>query len=486
MRVSLVFGVVGHLLRPFALAYLLPCGMAAMDGQLDSALRFLAVGVLMLVVAWGMALGLQRGINLYRAEALGVVGLTWFLNAVFGALPYVLYGLHPVDALFESMSGFTTTGATVLVDFALYDRAFFLWRSLTQWFGGLGIIALFVVVLPRLGIAGRQLFFAEASGAPSEAVSPQARHSARRLWMVYTGATVLVTLLLMLVSGFGWYDAVNHALTTMSAGGFSPNPQSIAGYRNPSAEWILSVFMLLSGTSFALQYRVITGRPLGFFRDGEFLMYAGTMLAIALGIALVLSGGVPTVEALRVGAFQASSLMSSTGYASTDYNLWADPARALLVLAMLVGGCAGSAAGGPKVVRLLLVFKHVMREIVVTLHPRAVLSIRYNGRAVNRDIMRAVFTLAVLYMLGHFMVGGLLVMLGSDLLLGFSAALACLSNIGPAFGDAGPMGSFSGFSYAAKVVLTVTMWVGRLEIVTVLALLHPEVLRSLTWRATAR
>ena len=483
MRLQLILGVVGHFLRPFSLAFLLPTGMALFDGQVEAASRFVAAGLVTLAVASLFACGVKRAVNLYRAEALAVVALTWLLIAAFGALPFMMYGLSVTDALFESMSGFTTTGATVLADFTKYDRAFFLWRSLTQWFGGIGIIALFVVVLPRLGIAGRQLFFAEASGAPSEAVSPQARRSARRLSLVYAGTTLLLTFLLMVVSGFGWYDALNHALATMSAGGFSPHPLSLAGYANPSAEWILSLFMLLSGTSFVLQYKVITGRPTSFLRDGEFMAYVGIMLTIALALACIQAGGAPTWDTLRAGAFQSSSLMSSTGFASTDYNLWSDRSRMLLIVAMLVGGCAGSAAGGPKVVRLLLVFKHVLREITVTLHPRAVLAIRYNGRAVNRDIMRAVFTLVVLYGVGHLLVGAMLMMLGSDLLVGYSAALACLSNVGPAFGEAGPMGSFAGFSVPAKLLLTLTMWVGRLEIVTVLALLHPDVMRSLSWRS---
>jgi trk system potassium uptake protein len=287
--------------------------------------------------------------------------------------------------------------------------------------------------------------------------------------------------LLVVVSGFSWFDAINHALTTLAAGGFSPHPLSVSGYQTASAEWLLTLFMLLGGTNFVLQYKVLTGRPLGFFRDGEFLMYVGVMSALAVAVACLLSGGFPTLHSLRLGAFQVASLMSSTGFASVDYNLWPDSARALLILAMLVGGCAGSAAGGPKVVRLLLIFKHVLREITFTLHPRAVLSLRYNGRAVSRDVMRSVFTLVALYMLCHFAVGTALVLMGSDLVVGYSAALACVGNVGPGFGETGPMGSFAGFSDGAKVLLTGAMWIGRLEIVTVLALLHPHVWRRVSW-----
>src|SRR5690606_22412956 len=208
-----------------------------------------------------------------RSEALAVVSGTWLVVAVMGALPYAFSGLSLVDSLFESMSGFTTTGATILTNFEEHGRAFYLWRAMTQWFGGLGVIALFVVVLPRLGIAGRQLFFAEASRAPAEAVSPSAQMSARKLWIIYLVLTVLLALSLWL-AGMKPYDSIVHSLTTLGSGGFSPHGQSIAGYNNHAVEWILCVFMILAGTSFTLQYRAFTGRPIAFVKDGEFLLYS--------------------------------------------------------------------------------------------------------------------------------------------------------------------------------------------------------------------
>lgn len=484
MRILLVLSVVGQLLRLFSLAFAAPILMAFYDGQVDSAVRFGIAAALAFGAGTVFSRAFDKKQKFYRAEAMAVVAFTWVAVSVYGAVPYLLYGLSWIDALFESMSGLTTTGATILSDFSRYDRAFFLWRSMTQWFGGLGVIALFVVVLPKLGIAGRQLFFAEASGAPSEAVSPQVRKSAERLWVLYSALTLATALLLHFVAGFGWFDSLCHALTTLAAGGFSPNPESVAGYHSPSAEWILSVFMLLAGASFTLQYKVFTGRLMGFFEDGEFLLYAGVSVAAALGVAVVLSGGVPDLDSIRTGLFQSTSLISSTGFASTDFNLWPDAARAQLIIVMLVGGCAGSAAGGPKGIRLLLVVKHILRELSHTLHPRAVSVIRYKGMPVSRDIMRAVFTLVTLYMLGYFLIGSLLVLMGSDLVSGYTAALACLGNIGPGFGPAGPMGNFAGFSTPAKLVLYCAMWVGRLEIVTVLALLHIDVLRNLSLRAT--
>lgn len=481
MRILLVVGIIGQLIRLFSIAFLPPALQALWDRDFAEFAYFAGP----LVVAQGLGALAERAPApdgaVQRPEALAVVAGTWLAIAGVGALPYAFSGLSPVDSFFESMSGFTTTGATILSDFEGHGRAFFLWRAMTQWFGGLGVIALFVVVLPRLGIAGRQLFFAEASRAPSEAISPSAHLAARRLWLLYTALTLALTWLLWL-AGMSVYEAVVHSLTTLSAGGFSPHPASIAGYQNSSVEWILSLFMLLSGTSFTLQYKAFTSRPLALFRDGEFLLYAIVIAAASLTVTFAIGGPTPGLADLRTALFQITSLVSSTGFASVDYNLWNDEARAILIMVMVFGGCAASACGGPKVIRWLIMLKHVAREIRRVLHPRAIILIRHKGSSISDDIVRSVFMLVVLFLLGHFFLGIGLVLLGHDLILGFSAALACFGNIGPAFGSAGPMGSYADFDDASKVLLSLAMWVGRLEIVTVLALLHPDVLKQIRLR----
>lgn len=488
MRLAVVLGVIGYLLRRFAFAFIAPLGLAlwdglAGDGGFSSPLSFVVASL----VTGGLGLVLGRsfttGRTFRRSEALAVVAGAWMAVAVCGAIPYLFAGLSPVNAFFESMSGFTTTGATILTDFSAHDRAFFLWRAMTQWFGGLGVIALFIVVLPRLGIAGRQLFFAEASTAAGEAVSPQVRRSARRLWILYVALTATEALCLV-ISGMSLYDGIVHSFTTMSAGGFSPNPESIEGYHNAAAEWVFIVFMVLAGTSFTLQYRAFTGRPSAFLRDREFMTYFVVMLLLAAGAGMLLVGGVPTWESVRTGTFQVASLMSSTGYASTDFNLWSDGLKTVLLLAMLVGGCAGSACGGPKVVRYVLTAQWLRREVTQVLHPRAVIPLRYGKVTVPMDIMRAVTTLVFLFIVGYGLIGAALVIMEEniDLATGFSASIACLGNIGPAFGSAGPMGNYDFLSAPGKILLALSMWIGRLEIVTVIALLHPHVWRNLRWR----
>lgn len=520
MRLGLVFGVVGQILRLFCLAFLPPALMGLRDGlfdlewayridpdQLRAAVRFAVAGGTTWVLGTLLARAPQES-TFRRAEALAVVVCTWLSVSVVGAVPYVFAGIPPVDALFESVSGFTTTGATILqgVDFRHVvdgewvgnSRAFFLWRAMTQWFGGLGVIALFVVVLPRLGIAGRQIMFAEASRAPGEAVSPSVRQTARKLWVLYTALTLLQAALLWW-SGYragtdisdpnhiGAYEAFVHSLTTLSAGGFSPNGASVMGYENAMFEWIFVPFMFVAGASYPLMWRGLTRNPLAIPRDGEFKLYSLVAIATTVAIALLLAGGLSAGEEhWRAAAFQITSLISSAGFASEDYELWGHGLKAVLVIVMIMGGCAGSAAGGAKEIRFLLVFKSLHRELMRVLHPRAVIPVRHGGEPVSNSVMWAVFSLVLLYVLGYGVVAVAVTLLGADLDVGFSASVACLSNVGPAFGEAGPMGTYGGFGDATKLILTGAMFVGRLEIVTVLALFHPDVWRQFSLRARTR
>lgn len=486
MRLRLVLAIIGRLTGLFSAALLVPALLALYDREPEVAGHFVVSAVLGAVFGVVTSLGYTPPRLLHRAEAMGIVSGTWLVVASLAAIPYLFAGLSVPDALFESMSGLTTTGATILTDFSAYGRAFFLWRAMTQWFGGLGVIALFVVVLPRLGIAGRQLFFAESSSAPGEGVSPQIRDSASRLWVLYVVLTLICAVLLR-VAGLDAYESLVHAFTTLAAGGFSPNGSSVAGYENAAVEWILVPFMFLAGASFPLQYRVFTGKePLGFFRDEEFVFYTAVTVGGGLLVAGMLAGGLPGEEQVRLGLFQSASLISSTGFASTDYNLWTDAAKQVLLLVMIVGGCAGSAAGGPKAIRHLLVGRHILREIKQVIHPRAVLPLKYKGQGIPDQVMRAVFTLAVIYVGGYFVVGVLLVWLGSEPVTAFTASLACLGNIGPGYNEVGPMGNFAGLSSSAKMLLFGAMWVGRLEILSVIALLHPHVWRALRWQDPPR
>ena len=479
MRIPVVAAVIGELLLYFGVAFGPPLLLAILDGQGRTALGFgiaMAISLLIGMVAHA-AFRAHSELTLHRTEALAIVALSWLVLGLIGTIPYQFCGLSFIDALFESISGITATGATILTDFDAFDRAFFLWRAMTQWFGGLGVIALFIVVLPRLGIAGRQLFFAEASDAAADGPRPRVRTAAARLWVLYSALTGLLILLLILC-GMPGFDAVCHALSTLSAGGFSPSATSIAGYASPMIEWVLIPFMLISGTSFALLYRALSQAPTAPLKDAEFRVFYALALTGGLGVAWLNTGSIDW-ESARHGLFQTASLMSSTGFASADFELWTEQSKGLLLVLMFVGGCAGSAAGGPKVVRLLIFGRYVTQSITRTIHPAAILPFKYQGKVMPGRVMRSVISLVVLYFVGYLVLGATLVLLGLEIETGFTVALACLGNIGPAYGEAGPMGSYAGFSDPVKYTLIVAMWVGRLEIVTVLALLHPDFWRNI-------
>ncbi len=405
-----------------------------------------------------------------RREALTAVLLSWIAVPALGALPYVITaGFSPLDAMFESMSGFTTTGATVLTDFAGFPASLFLWRALTQWVGGIGILVIFIAVFPQLAIAGRQLFFAEAPGPTEERLTPRLRQTAGAVLLVYVGLTVLCVAGYAL-AGLDLFGALAHAFTTLAAGGFSPNPTSFEGYANPALDWVGCVFMLFAGANFALLYRGLAGRPREILRDAEFRAYLVIALVSSLVLAALLTQLYPWGDALRHGFFQVLSIMTTTGYASTDFAQWPERAQMVLLVLMFVGGSAGSAGGGIKVARWLIIGKNTAREVRRALHPRAVLPVRVGRRVVPEEVLRAVAAFITLY-IGLFAVStAALVGTGEDFVTAFTASIACLGNIGPGLARVGPMLNFAELHPAGRALLVFDMFAGRLEVVTVFVL----------------
>ena len=488
MRLAVVVHVTGVLVRLFGATLIAPAVVAAYYREWHDTWGFLAaatashvLGVLMRRAGGPTAADAAE--RLRRVEGLAIVAATWLVVAVCSAIPYVWTGMGLVDALFESMSGLTTTGATVLTDFTAFGRGMFVWRSMTQWLGGMGVIALFVAVLPRLAIGGRELFFAEAPGPTDEKLTPQLRDTALALWRLYFVLTAAETLALML-AGMTLFDAACHSMTTMAAGGFSPHPLSIAGYHSTAIEWIVIAFMFIAGANFALQYRAVRGSRAAFVHDEELRAYAAVVLAgvAAIGIVLVRDGMGPP-EAVRHGAFQVVSILTTTGYASADFQLWSDQAKMVLFLLMFIGGCAGSAAGGPKVVRHVLMARYSLRELKRVLHPRAVLPVKLGGRVVPESILRDVQVFMLFYLLTFAAGTAVVVAVGADLISGMSASIACLGNIGPGFGSVGPMANFADLHPIGKIALTLEMWIGRLEVLTVLVFFRSEAWRTARWSA---
>lgn len=483
-----VLWVLGQILRPFAVVLLVPAGLDLHYGNTWTALSFATTALASFVLGTLLARARGETHKVGRIEAMAVVALSWLLAAVLGGVPYLFEGFSFVDALFESMSGFTTTGSTIFTteDFARLSRGLIFWRALTQWLGGMGILVLFVAVLPALAVAGRHLFFAEAPGPEEEALTPRIRHTAAALWRLYIALTAVQVALLHFVGDMTVYDAVCHAFTTLAAGGFSPHARSLEGY-GVAAQWIVVPFMFLAGASFSLQYRSLR-RPRLLLRDTEFLVYSGIVVFGGLALALVLAGtpGHDFEGSLRHGFFQTVSILTTTGYASEDFNLWSQGALVILGCLMFVGGCAGSAGGGPKVVRFVLLMKFLAREVLVARHPNAVRMVRLGRRPVPVETMRQVVGFFVAYLAIFAGVAVLVGVLEDDLRVGFTGSIVTLGNIGPGFGAIGPMETFGGLGTLSKALLIFSMWVGRLEVLTVLVVLHPEGLRTLLSRRYRR
>ncbi|MFD1514858.1 TrkH family potassium uptake protein [Halomarina rubra] len=466
------------------------------------------VATIVLVVGLGFALeGLDPDPDLGPREGFLMVALTWLAVALVGTIPYLVAGdgtvAQPVNALFESMSGFTTTGATVMGDisFDTHSRAIMMWRQLTQWLGGMGIVVLAVAILPELSVGGAQLMDAEAPGPGIEKLTPRIAETARVLWLAYVGITALEVVLLygLNVAGMApnmtFYNAVAHGLTTMPTGGFSPEADSIGAF-SAAVQWVVVPFMVVAGTNFALVWRAVNGSPGRLARDTEFRAYLGVMgVVTALLAGLLFTNGATGLdvgafvpgdveEALRHATFQVVSLVTTTGYATSDFAGWSEASKYVLLFTMFVGGSGGSTGGAVKIIRWVVVVKAIRRELFTTVHPEAVSPVRLAGRVVDERAIRGIFAFTLLYFV-LFFVGTVFVVVDAgrtgysiDVLEAMSATASTLGNVGPGFGSLGPFGSYLEFSPVSKLFMVFLMWVGRLEVLPVLVLFTGAYWRS--------
>jgi trk system potassium uptake protein TrkH len=403
-----------------------------------------------------------------------IVGTSWLLVSLFGALPYLLSGtLGPVDAIFESTSGFTTTGSTVIADVTRLPHSLLLWRSFTQWLGGMGIILFTIAILPLLGIGGMQLFRAEVPGPIASKLRPRLTDTARRLWYVYLGLTVAALIALRL-AGLDLWTALNHSLTTMASGGFSTLEQSIGSLNSPLVEWIITVFMLLSGVNFVLHYRILSGRGRIVLGDRELHYYL-----LVLGIATLLLWTVLVVDgravgaSLRSAAFQAVSLITTTGYTTEDFELWPEIAQVMLLIFMLPGGMAGSTSGGMKSLRCLLALRAMRATIDRLLHPHAVRPVKYSNRPVPDSVLSDMWVFFAVYFLTILAGAVVVAASGYDLRTSLSAGISAVGNIGPGLGEIGARDHFGHMPAPTKLFLAFCMVAGRLELFTLLVIILP-------------
>lgn len=430
-----------------------------------------------------------RTTHLSQREGMGIVAVGWTAMGFFGALPFYFVGALPpyiegsdltfVNSLFESVSGFTTTGASILSNIEAMPKGLLLWRSFIQWLGGMGIIVLSIAILPFLGVGGMQLYKAEVPSPVPDKLKPRIRDTAMILWKVYAIFTAAEALLLML-GGMSFFDSLCHAFTTLPTGGFSTQNGSIAQYDNLYFDVIIIIFMVLAGINFSLHYQAMRGKPLAFWKDPECRFFLGVVLVLTAIISWDCFGTVfqSLGESIRHGAFQVVSIITTTGFATYDYEKWPALSQLLLLLCMFMGASAGSTGGGMKCLRIMLCFKYCYKELFSMVHPRAVRTIKLGGQTVPEDVMRSVLGFLALFMGLFGLSTVLLAATGVEFVTAFSAVVACIGNIGPGFGNVGPVENFAHIPYLGKWLLIWCMLLGRLEIYTMLILLVPEFWRK--------
>jgi trk system potassium uptake protein len=486
--------LVGAVVKYLSLAFLFPTALAL--GYGEPAWPFLAGGAAAAGGGWGLERVTEGKERIGPREAILVVALVWGIGALVVAVPYMLGDepqlSGPLNAYFEAMSGMTTTGASILTDIEGLSRSLAMWRQFSQWLGGMGIIVLALAILPRLRIGGRQLLQTELPGPEVEKLSATIRQTARQLWVLYIGLTATAALVLALL---GWtgadptmnlYEAVAHSLSTLPTGGFSTQARSIEAF-GPATQWVIAFFMLVAGVNFALMYRALR-RPGKLVRDEELRLYLLILALAAVALVAKLAGrGIyEGEEAVRHAVFQVVSIMTTTGFASADFNQWPVFAGMLLVALMFVGGSAGSTAGGIKVVRVLIVGRLLRRELDQTVHREVVLPVRFNRTAVSERTVRDILAFALLYVV-VFVLGVLGLVISeavnaarADLTWpeAASAVAATLGNVGPGLGFLGPMGSYDSFAASSKAIMIGLMWMGRLELIPVAVLLTRSYWRS--------
>ncbi|MFO7567027.1 MAG: TrkH family potassium uptake protein [Enhygromyxa sp.] len=468
------------LLGIVAATMLAPFALALYDGQPRSAIAYLTSAIACgLVALLLLRAGGGQDEELHRKDAIGVVVLIWTVMSVFGGLPFMLEGAleDPADALFEAVSGFTTTGATVAADVEEFSRATNLWRCEMHWVGGMGIVVLFVAVFPQLGVGAKQLFRIEVPGPTSEGLRPRIKQTAVALWWIYGGLTALC-MLLMVTAGMPVFDAVCHAMSTLGTGGYSPRGASIGAYESATIDWITSAFMLIAGLNFGLYYAAARGRWRDLFENPETRFYVGLNALVILVIAASIWSQHPSVEeALRFSTFQTLAVTTTTGFMTEDFDTYPKVCRYLLFLCMFMGGCAGSTSGGLKAVRIYLLLKVVAREIRSVASPNVVETIKLGRTSIPPTVIAGVLVFLVTYLLIFAGTSLLLVALDMELMSAMSATVACLSSVGPGLDSVGPSQNFAHIPALGKLALCGCMVAGRLELFVLLSVFSRELWR---------
>ena len=480
MNYRMVVFVLGRIFLVEAAMLLLPMVCSAIYGEWYMLPAFLLPAVILLLLGLAASLRTPKNTTIYARDGLAIVALVWVLMSAFGALPFVISGEIPAfaDAFFEMVSGFTTTGSTILSDVEALSRGALFWRSFSHWVGGMGVLVFAMAVLPMTDGRAMHLMRAEVPGPTCGKLSSKLSDSAKILYGIYFAMTALEVVFLC-AGGMSLYESLIHSFGTAGTGGFSNRGLSIGAYQNPYFEWVIGIFMLLFGVNFNLYYFILMRHFREAFGSEELRAYLGIVLFSTVTIAANILSMVGSVgEAVRTAFFQVSSIITTTGYATADFNLWPTYSRILLLVLMFVGGCAGSTAGGLKMSRVIIFFKAARQDLNKMLHTHAVTTIRFEGKPLDEKTLQGVHNYFNVYML-LIMLSTVLVSLdGFDLTTTFTAVITCINNVGPGMELVGPMGNFSQFSAPVKYLLSFDMLAGRLELYPMLAMFAPRLWRS--------
>ena len=472
MNLKAISNLFGILLMLFSLSFIVPISISLFYS--DSSLNtFLITFLLVLSVGfvfWFTSKNHKQ--ELSSNDGFIIITLFWLVLAIAGSLPFYLSGMSVIDSFFESMSGITTTGATVITNIDGLDKSLLMYRQLLQWMGGMGLIVLAIAVMPILGIGGGQIYKTEIPGAMSDQkLTPRITETAKALWTIYFGLTVLCALMYW-IAGMNGFDAIAHSLSTVSIGGFSTHDDSIGFFNNFGIELVCIIFMIISASSFALHYGAIfRGRALRYFYDPEFRFFISIILLVFAASSLILFFNPGSSESQRSVLFQAVSIVSTTGFTTTDYSLWPSVIGFLLLIGAFIGGCSGSVGGGIKSWRILIMLNHAHKQLIKIIHPRAVVSVKIGSKVVDGSVAESVWGFFSIYVISFMLLLFALLATGLDFTSAFSAIGACLNNLGPGLGEVSA--NYSSVTSAGKGILAFGMILGRLEIFTVLVLFMP-------------
>lgn len=474
MNRKMVFYTVGHIALAEAALLLLPALVALIYLE-KSGISFLITAALSLAIGMIFILFFKPDSRLiYAKEGFSIVAYAWLLMSAVGALPFVLGGAIPsyVDAFFETVSGFTTTGASILRDVESLDHCMLFWRSFTHWIGGMGVLVLVTAVVPNIADRSLNILKAEMPGPTVGKLVPRSRDTAKILYWIYFGMTAILTVLLI-AGGMPIFDSILHAFGTAGTGGFGIKADSIASY-SPYLQWVITVFMFLFAINFNLYYLMLIGKFRAVFKSDELWFFCALVLFCIGAITIDILPMYETFEeAIRLSAFQVCTIVSTTGYATADFNLWPGLSKALLLILMFIGGCAGSTGGGLKAARVVILFKSIKKELKHLLHPRSVKAVMSEGKKLDDETLNGVTSYFAVYTLCIIAVFVLLSFEPFDFETNFTASVACFNNIGPGFGGVGPASSFADYSGFSKIILSFAMLLGRLEVFPLLLGLNP-------------